>query len=89
MAIETGTWLSRHLGSFAFMGKFIADLGDILNMLIVVFAALGGLGLFNSIAGRIGRAFTKKATAKFVKAASFPLTIVSGAFFGSHIRRRV
>ena len=74
IGINVGNWLEANLGVFAFMGKFVADLGDILNILIVIIAAFGGLGVFNSLAGGLGR--------NIVKRVSKPVSITFGFIFG-------
>jgi phosphonate ABC transporter permease subunit PhnE len=49
-----GGQLTLTLGSFGFLGKFLRDLGDILDMIIPLIAALAAAGLFSSFAGRVG-----------------------------------
>ena len=49
--ILVGTWLEGKMGGAGFIGRFIADLGDILGMLLTVVSALIGAGLTSRIAG--------------------------------------
>lgn len=54
VAMSIGSQLSLALGSLGFLGRFLRDLGDILNMVIPLLTALAGGGLFSSFAGRTG-----------------------------------
>ncbi len=80
--INIGTWLEVKLGVVAFLGKFVTDLGEILNLLIVVLAALGGLASFNSIAGNIGRIIDRKGDKKITLPLRYLLSTLSGAVVG-------
>jgi phosphonate ABC transporter permease subunit PhnE len=79
VAIQFGTWIRNGASFLAFLGKFIADLGEILNMVIVVLAAIGGLGVFNSMAGKLGRILNKKITQPTLGSMTFILLIAAGA----------
>ncbi len=81
-AINIGTWLEIKLGVIAFLGKFVTDLGEILNLLIVVLAALGGLAAFNSIAGNLGRSIDRKFDKKFTLPLRYLLSTLAGAVVG-------
>jgi phosphonate ABC transporter permease subunit PhnE len=78
-AINVGTWLELKLGFFAFLGKFVSDLGEILNLIIIVLAALGGLAAFNSIAGTIGRTIDKKGKKTITLPLRYLLSTLAGA----------
>ena len=54
LAMELGNLLATKLGAFGFLGSFLRDLGDILNMVIQLVTALAVAGLFSSFAGRLG-----------------------------------
>jgi hypothetical protein len=54
-----GSQLETTLGSLGFLGKFVRDLGDILNMVIPLITALAGAGLFSRFAGRLGEAMSR------------------------------
>jgi phosphonate ABC transporter permease subunit PhnE len=49
-----GLQMSLALGSASFLGKFVADLGDILGMLVHLITALAGIGIVVNLAARIG-----------------------------------
>lgn len=53
-ALSIGDTLQPLLGGFGFIGRFIRDLGDILNMAITAISALTVAGIFSSLAGRLG-----------------------------------
>ena len=78
IALGIGTYLAINLGSFAFLGDFVRDMGDILNLVIVIISALTIGAVFSSIAGRLGIKFgrTPKATTKIIK---IVLAILAGA----------
>lgn len=60
LALNGGSILGLSLGSFGFLGFFIRDLGDILNMLVKAVVALAGAGILNSLAGRWGEIVSRK-----------------------------
>lgn len=53
-ALSIGETLQPLLGNFGFIGRFVRDLGDILNMAITALAALTIAGIFSGMAGRLG-----------------------------------
>jgi phosphonate ABC transporter permease subunit PhnE len=55
-----GSTLGNTLGNFGFLGRFIRDLGDILNIVVKVIVGLGFAGLFNSLASRWGEALSRR-----------------------------
>jgi phosphonate ABC transporter permease subunit PhnE len=54
-----GSRLALSLGNFGFLGRFVRDLGDILNMVIPLMTALAVAGLFSNLAGRLGEAMSR------------------------------
>lgn len=60
LALNGGSALGLSLGNFGFLGFFIRDLGDILNMLVKAVVALTGAGILNSLAGRWGEVLSRK-----------------------------
>lgn len=55
-----GNSLAKTLGNFGFLGSFVRDLGDILNMLVKAVVALAVAGIFGSLAGRWGEALSRQ-----------------------------
>lgn len=79
VVMDLGGQLAVSLGDLGFLGKFIRDLGDILNMVIPLLTALVGAGLFSGLAGRLGEILgrthgTPRITAHIL------LSTVAGAF---------
>ena len=74
-----GTWLAGNLGGFSFLGKFISDMGVILNMIIVAVASLAGLGVFNSIGSKFGQLLIKKSNASVTSILNYVLGMSAGA----------
>ena len=58
-ALSIGETLQPILGDFGFIGRFIRDLGDILNMAITAISALTVAGIFSSLAGRLGNSISR------------------------------
>ncbi len=54
LGLTGGGYLAGHMGSFGFLGSFLRDLSDILNMIIIALVALASAGVFSSLAGRLG-----------------------------------
>jgi phosphonate ABC transporter permease subunit PhnE len=74
-----GSRLALSLGNFGFLGRFLRDLGDILNMVIPLLVALGGAGLFSNFAGRLGEAIART-QGLFLNASHIILSTIAGAF---------
>ncbi|MBI9047875.1 MAG: ABC transporter permease subunit [Anaerolineaceae bacterium] len=79
LAILAGQWLHENAGSFAFLGKFIADLGEILNMIIIVIAVLAGMGVLNSVGSKFGQLIIKKSNTTLVTLLNYLLSMSAGA----------
>jgi len=77
--IQLGDALAGLLGAFAFLGTFIADLGDILGMIMGVILALIGAGVLSSITGRLGQWIAKDLPPKTGRIISLPLAALAGA----------
>ncbi len=78
LMLTWGNALDDALGSFGFLGRFIRDLGDILNTVVKVLVALAVAGLFNSIAGRWGEALSRRKDS-LSKAGHVVLAVAAGA----------
>jgi phosphonate ABC transporter permease subunit PhnE len=59
LALGAGLRIQSALGAFGFLGRFIRDLGDVLNMVVRTVVALVMAGIFSSIGGQIGRPITR------------------------------
>lgn len=60
LALSGGRSLGLSMGNFGFLGFFIRDLGDILNMVVKAVVALAGAGILNGLAGRWGESLSRK-----------------------------
>jgi len=78
LMLTWGSKLGGSLGNFGFLGYFIRDLGDILNMVVKVLVALAGAGLFSSLAGRWGETLSRQ-KGVLVRIIHTVLAIVAGA----------
>ncbi len=78
LMLTWGNALDAALGNFGFLGRFIRDLGDILNTIVRVLVALAVAGVFNSFAGRWGEALSRRKDS-LSRAAHVILAIVAGA----------
>jgi phosphonate ABC transporter permease subunit PhnE len=77
LMLISGTYLSTRLGSFSFLGKFLADSGFILDMLMVIVTALAGAYVLTGFGGRISKYLTNKAPKRIVKLSSVILSTVA------------
>lgn len=77
-ALNVGAVIGNAIGNFGFLGFFIRDLGDILNMVIAICMALVGAGVLNSLAGRWSESLNrgKETLAKIMH---FVLAVLAGA----------
>ena len=85
LAIRAGDSLAQQLGAFGFLGTFIADLGDILGMVLVLFTALAGAGFISNFAGKGGRWLTKAVPEVPRRILQIVLTVLAGAVVGALI----
>ncbi len=60
LSIALGNTLEKNLGGLGFLGAFIRDCGDILDMIMVVVVALVGAGIMSGFANKLGRRMIKR-----------------------------
>jgi phosphonate ABC transporter permease subunit PhnE len=60
LASSVGTELRRALGAFGFLGEFMADLGDIISLLIVPVSAVITGATLGNLASRAGQALNER-----------------------------
>lgn len=77
LLMTIGKALIGVLGSFGFIGKFFADLGDILEMIMVMLTAIGVAGVFSNFAGKVGRIILKTSSGLVQKSASIISSVVA------------
>lgn len=59
-ASAVGTEVQSSLGPLAFLGEFLADVGDIVGLLITPVTAVVTAGVLGSLAGRLGQTITER-----------------------------
>ncbi|MCE7860275.1 MAG: ABC transporter permease subunit [Chloroflexi bacterium CFX2] len=78
LALTAGSALGDALGNLGFLGFFVRDLGDILNMLIRVVVALAGAGVLSSMAGKWSESLSRQ-KGPLVKLSHIVLAVLGGA----------
>jgi phosphonate ABC transporter permease subunit PhnE len=79
LLIRFGGWLDGNLGAFDFFGRFLVDVGDISELVVVLSAALiGGFGLA-TVGTRIGHLIEDRMPDSVKATLRYPLTAASGA----------
>lgn len=85
MFIRVGGTLDGNLAAFDFFGRFLANLGDIAELLVVLFASLiGGFGLA-AVGTRIGHVIENRMPKSVKATLRYPLAAASGALIGAGI----
>ena len=78
-ASTLGTRIQPGLGPLAFLGEFVADVGDIISVLITPIAAVVTGAILGSLASRLGQAINDRAPARLRLALHFGLGLLGGA----------
>lgn len=79
LLLSIGTALIPDLASWGFVGKFMADIGDIFGMLVVVFVAVAGAGALSSLGARLSKFMVRSLRITTVKIISILVTMLAGA----------
>ncbi|MDX1437980.1 MAG: hypothetical protein R3335_14300, partial [Anaerolineales bacterium] len=77
--LVAGNWLADRLGTFAFLGDFIADIGDIVGMLIVLVTAIVSGGFLSSVVGRGWVQVSAAISETVVQISTYILAALAGA----------
>ncbi|NMB88902.1 MAG: ABC transporter permease subunit [Chloroflexi bacterium] len=89
LLMTVGDSLAVRLGSFGFLGTFVSDVGDILNMLLVALTALAGAGFLSNLGGSLGKAYVRQLPVPVAKGLTILLAGLAGgvvfALIGSGI----
>jgi phosphonate ABC transporter permease subunit PhnE len=78
LTILVGKFLTSKLGILGFLGTFMADLGDILGMIMTVLTALAVAGIFASLASRLGKIISRSLPTIAVKLLNILLAALAG-----------
>jgi ABC-type phosphate/phosphonate transport system permease subunit len=76
---HVGDWLTDRLGSFAFLGKFARNIGDIIKLLTNAAAVLVTAFAFMFLGSRVGVAVRKRLSGSTVGIVNLAFAAVSGA----------
>ncbi|HML39970.1 MAG TPA: ABC transporter permease subunit [Bellilinea sp.] len=79
LMLLVGTFLVPNLAALGFVGKFIADIGDIFGMLVVVIVAVSAAGFVSSLGDRLSKRMVKTMPITLLKAISVVATMLAGA----------
>ncbi|MGH2524608.1 MAG: PhnE/PtxC family ABC transporter permease, partial [Anaerolineales bacterium] len=82
MASALGSYLRANLGAFGFLGEFLADVGDIVGLMITPVAALVVGGALGSAGGRLGQLLHERTRSVLWLVLHFLLGIIAGAVLG-------
>lgn len=78
-ALRIGQALIETLGAFGFIGGFISQLGDVLNMITPAFIALAGGAVVGSPLSTLGQRISDRYSSRSVKIINFLLSAIAGA----------
>jgi phosphonate ABC transporter permease subunit PhnE len=79
LVMTVGLSLQRVLGSFAFLGNFLFQLGEILRITTPVLGALAAGGAVSSLFSRLGQRVAERRSARDVKVLNLFLAAAAGA----------
>lgn len=79
IGLSVGKALVEPLGDFGFLGNFIFQLGDSVEMLTPILAALIGAGAIGGLAGRLGQQASDRLSSNVVRLLNIPLAALAGA----------
>ncbi len=79
LMLLVGSFLVPNLAALGFVGKFIADIGDIFGMLVVVIVAVSAAGFVSSLGDRLSKRMVKTMPITLLKAISIAATMLAGA----------
>ena len=79
LIVSFGGFLADHLSIFGFVGTFIGNLGEILDLIIVLIAAAAGGGVLSNLAGRVGQFLTLRISGSTNRIIGVVLSGLAGA----------
>lgn len=78
LADDWGRSLARRLGDFGFLGTFVANIGEILNLATTLIVAIAAGGLTSSLAGRVDQAVLQRLPTAGLMLARLLLSALAG-----------
>jgi phosphonate ABC transporter permease subunit PhnE len=83
LASTLGSYLQANLGALDFLGEFLADVGDIVSLIIMPVAALAAGAALGSAAGRLGQRLHERTSGALWLVLQFGLGVIAGAVVGA------
>jgi len=80
LAAEVGYAISKPLGPFGFLGLFFANLGDIVNAILIIIVAFIAGGVLGNWGGRFGQRLTERITGTALNIINYVFAAIAGAF---------
>ncbi|HSJ34485.1 MAG TPA: ABC transporter permease subunit [Acidimicrobiia bacterium] len=78
---ELGAAMLSSLGALGFIGAFFTSVGEILDVALILIAALGTAGVFAHLASKLGYAIRNRAPRPVVRTVNLVLAAVAGAMW--------
>lgn len=78
---QLGAAMISNLGAFGFLGAFFTSVGEILDVALIVIAALGTAGVFAHLASKLGYAIRSHAPRPVVRSVNLVLAAIAGALW--------
>jgi phosphonate ABC transporter permease subunit PhnE len=82
LASSLGTAMREQLGALGFLGEFVADIGDIIGLLIVPIAALTAGAMLAGLASRLGQVLNDRLSGGLWLALHVALGVLGGIVLG-------
>ncbi len=79
LLLDTGARLAASLGDLAFLGHFVFNVGEILQISLGLGTSLAGAGVLASLAGRLGKILTRALPPPAVRISEFVVAASAGA----------
>ena len=89
LSIHVGRAIAPHLGVFAFLGNFVAIMGEILELTLPAIAALFGIGIFMALGSRIGYFLRSHLSRSTILIVNLPLAALAAGIIGMMIGRLI
>jgi phosphonate ABC transporter permease subunit PhnE len=89
LSIHVGRAIAPHLGVFAFLGNFVAIMGEILELTLPAIAALFGIGLFMALGSRLGYFLQGHLSKSTIQLVNLPLAGLAAGIIGYMIGRGI
>jgi phosphonate ABC transporter permease subunit PhnE len=89
LAQELGGWLTPRLGAFDFLGRFLATIGELISVGLVVISAIFGAGVLVMTFNRFGHGLRRRVPSNSLNAITIPLAMLAGAIWATLSARAI